>query len=531
MPRPTRARSWTPGRDRRAERHDGPVGAPRASGQRVVVVGGGIAGLSAATELAERDVHVTLLEGQPQLGGRASSWEVTLPTGEQTRMSRGFHAFFRQYYQLRALLRRADPTLACLRPVPDYPLQMKDGPRDSFASVPRTPPLNLMGFVATSPSFPVAALKDVDLDAALGLLDVSFPATFDELDGVSAAQVLDRLKFPDSARHLALEVFARSFFADPTQFSGGELVAMFHTYFVGSSEGLLFDVARDDFTHALWDPLAAYLARLGAQVKTGVRVASVTERDDDVVVETSDGPITADAVVIATDTAALRGIVAASPTLGDASWRERVDALRTTPPFAVWRRWYDVPAPDGTPDFLGTSGYGPLDNVSMIHQFEDSARAWAGEHHGAVVELHAYAVDPHHDPDALRRELAAQQDALHPQWAGVAPVGEEWLVRDDCPLVGTAPWRDRPGVETPSRRVVLAGDGIRCAYPVALMERAATTGVQAANALLRGWGVAGSPVWTAPTSARLPGVGLARRAMRRVGSASTRSGEGQVSKN
>ena len=33
-------------------------------------------------------------------------------------MSRGFHAFFRQYYNLRALLRRVDPDLQSLVPVP-----------------------------------------------------------------------------------------------------------------------------------------------------------------------------------------------------------------------------------------------------------------------------------------------------------------------------------------------------------------------------------------------------------------------------
>lgn len=113
-----------------------------------------------------------------------------------------------------------------------------------------------------SPSFPVTALRDVDISAALGLLDVRFPETYTELDGVSASDVLDRLRFPQQARHLALEVFARSFFADPRDFSGGELVAMFHTYFTGSAEGLLFDVPDAPYDEALWAPLGRYLHRL-----------------------------------------------------------------------------------------------------------------------------------------------------------------------------------------------------------------------------------------------------------------------------
>ena len=79
------------------------------------------------------------------------------------------------------------------------------------------------------------------------------------------------------------------------------------------------------------------------------------------------------------------------------------------------------------------------------------------------------------------------------------------LVRDDCTLIGPDRWADRPGVVTPWPQLVLAGDWVRCDYPVALMERAATTGFLAANKLLEGWGVAGQDLWTAPMRGLLAG--------------------------
>ena len=73
-----------------------------------IVAGGGLAGVAAATVLAERGVSVILAEREPFLGGRAAAWTDRLASGESFEMERGFHAFFRQYYNLQALLRRID---------------------------------------------------------------------------------------------------------------------------------------------------------------------------------------------------------------------------------------------------------------------------------------------------------------------------------------------------------------------------------------------------------------------------------------
>ena len=531
---------WRPGLDRRAvfhpppapTRHVGerPAGSSGAE-RHVVVVGGGIAGLTAALGLAERGVRVTVLERAEQLGGRVRAWPVALPDGGQGQMSRGFHAFFRQYYNLRAVLRRTDPTLSRLRPLADYPLVRDGGGADSFAGIPRTPPWNLAAFVARSPSFDLAGLAAVDVEAALGLLDVDFPATFSALDGVSAAEVLDRLRFPEGARHLALEVFARSFFADPREFSGAELVAMFHMYFVGSAEGLLFDVPRDDYDATLWAPLGRHLAALGVDVHTGREVSAVRPADSGLVVSHTSlgGPAAhdtrADAVVLALDPVGLRAVVAASDGLGGAdavgaAWRERVAGIRSAPAFAVWRLWMSGRVAPERPPFLGTSGYGPVDNVSVLEGFEDHAARWSDEHGGSVVELHAYALPEGTGDAELRAVMLAQLHRIYPETAALDVVHDEWLVERDCVLVGLEPWRSRPGVRTPDPRLVLAGDAVRVDLPVALMERAATTGWLAADQLLTGWGLPGHGVWSVPMGSRFGAAPrLARRGIRAYRSA------------
>ncbi|MCC9311096.1 FAD-dependent oxidoreductase [Kitasatospora sp. RB6PN24] len=468
------------------------------------MVGGGIAGLAAATALAERGVTVDLYERNPQLGGRLAGWPTVLADGTTATMNRGFHAFFRQYYNLRALLRRIDPGLGFLTALPEYPLHSGTGHTDSFLRLPRTPPWNALAFALRSPTFRLRDLVRIDARAARPLGNVSVPAVYDTLDHVSAADFLTAVNFPGSARHLAFEVFSRSFFSAPDTLSAAELALMFHIYFLGSSEGLLFDVANRPFPEALWHPLAGRLAALGARIQLATAVERVLPRADGRFdVSTADGATaTVDAVVLATDTAGLRTLAQRSDRLADPAWRAAAAGLRQAPPFLVSRYWTATAVRPDRPGFLGTSGHGPLDNVSVVNRWEDEAAGWAARTGGSVVELHAYAVPPTADRAATERELLARVRTLYPELAAARIVDTRHLWQRDCPHFAVGGYHRRPGVRTPHPRLVLAGDGVRCPLPAALMERAATTGFLAANALLTTFGIRGHDLWSVPIRGR-----------------------------
>lgn len=495
------------GTDRRRETLPAPTGLPDAaalaSRPRVVVVGGGIAGLTAATGLAERGVAVEVIEREDYLGGRVGGW-TDHRDGADLAMNRGFHAFFRQYYNLRALLGRIDPHLRMLTPVDDYPLIDGAGRRDTFRGLPRTPPWNAVAFAARSPTFRLRDFLQIDARAAAPLAAVSVPGIYERLDHFDAATFLKSIRFPEAARHLAFEVFSRSFFADPAKLSAAELATMFHIYFLGSSEGLIFDVPTSNYDTALWEPLRRYLEARGVVFRLGTGAARIdTAAANPFRVQTDSGDtVAADAVVLATDVAGLQRVVAASAGLGTDDWRAQVAQQRTAPPFAVHRLWLDRPVSAERPAFLGTSGHEPLDNISVLERYEREAAEWSRTHRGSVVELHSYALDSAPSRAAALRQL----HSVYPETAAAQIVSERLLHRSDCPLFSPGSYARRPKVLTPQPGLLLAGDAVRIDLPVALMERAATTGWCAANHLLRRWGLAGHPLVTVPTRGRSPAL-------------------------
>ena len=474
----------------------------------VAVVGGGLAGLAAATLLAERGASVTVLEREAFLGGRVGAWMERLEDGESFEMERGFHAFFRQYYNLRALLRRVDPRLERLRKLEDYPILGPSGAVESFSRLPALPPFNILGLVRRTSTLKLTDLVRMDVRTALAMLTFDQEQTYARHDGRTARDYLDSLRFPPHARQMLFNVFSHSFFNPEEALSAAELLMMFHFYFMGNPEGLIFDVLDDPFATAVWLPLRRYLEGLGVRFRLGEEVTAVSRREGGglQVLSGKGAPVDADAVVLATSVEPLKRLVAHSPELRDTDWRQRVDSLALTSPFAVWRLWLDRPSAPGRHPFVGTTGMGLLDNISLYHLFEGESRRWASRTGGSVVELHGYGLPVDADEADVRRDLLDGLHRLYPELRGARVLRERYLLRRDCPSFAPGSFRRRPTVETPFPDVVLAGDFVRLPIPTALMERAATSGFMAANHLLAGWEVQGQELWSVPRRGLLAGV-------------------------
>ncbi|MFI1192842.1 FAD-dependent oxidoreductase [Micromonospora sp. NPDC020750] len=472
--------------------------APRVSlPVEAVVVGGGIAGMSAAVVLAERGVRVTVLEAASTLGGRLGAWPEPLADGTQVN-EHGFHAFFRQYYNWRSILRRIDPGLAFLRPVPGYPVLSAEWPTEEFGKLPPAPPANLLALLLRSPSLRLADLRGMDRDAALPLLTYDPVRTYAEFDGATADELLTSLRLPDRARAMLFEVFSHSFFNHEAEMSAAEMIAQFHFYLLGNPEGLTFDCPDADYATAIWQPLTRHVDKHGGRVVTGAAATRLDRGPDGWRVTTADGAAyPAGHVVLAVDPPALALLVGASPVLAGAA-PELVAAMPAFgapgPPYAVARYWCDGDVDGGRAVFSGVSRQPTLDSVTLYHRLEDESRRWAERTGGSVVELHAYACDEGVPAEELAERMRVELVALWPEAARLRVRELRARVEARAPAFAPGGHAWRPGVRTGADGLYLAGDGVRTDFPSALMERAAATGIIAANHILRAEGAAAEPV-------------------------------------
>lgn len=159
------------------------------AGRRAVVVGGGLAGVTAALQLADAGLRVTLLEGRPRLGGLAFSFK----RGELT-VDNGQHVYLRCCTAYRWFLDRVDGTaLAPLQDRLDVPVldvAHPGGPRLGRLRRSALPvPLHLAASLARYPHLSLAERASVGRAAlALRRLDPADPA----LDGLDFATWLAR---------------------------------------------------------------------------------------------------------------------------------------------------------------------------------------------------------------------------------------------------------------------------------------------------------------------------------------------------
>lgn len=475
--------------------------------RQVAVVGGGLAGVAAASTLARRGFEVTLYEAADHLGGKLGAWTHTFDDGVERPMEHGFHAFFDNYHNLDAFLRELGVREAFTRE-DDYVIQQRDGTTLRFGGIDRTPLLNLIDLGARGLYDP-RELARLSLgrdtrDRLNDLLTWHPTETPARLDDVSFDAWARAARIPPSMRS-AFTAVARAYFAEAQDMSMAELIKSFHGYLLGSDAGLAYSYPADDHGLTLWAPITEHLTTLGVQIRLGRRIDGIS-RQKNGRLRVAGRPY--DHVVLATDVRGTLGILDQSEVAAeDPELVRRVHAVQPRDRYAVLRLWCDKDVRATVPPFTFTERRTALDSVTACHRSQATFRREHAQTGAVVLELHCYRVPDDLKTEAdIRAALLSDLAAAFPETAGMQIEREIFYVKDDFTPYHTGLDRHRPGTVTGIDGLVLAGDWVKVAPAVMLMEAAFTSGLLAANTILSREGLREQPVYAVPEHGVLYGL-------------------------
>jgi len=431
--------------------------------RRVVVVGGGFAGLAAAVRLGRGGAQVTLLERRPFLGGRAYSF-ADPATGEV--VDNGPHALMGAYTEALDFLREIGAS-AKLRVQPRLRVALAH------------PELGVGEVAGDRVRLLAGALRLAARDRALAGRTVAQALA----DVGQSRAACERFWHP-----LAIATLNEA----PEMAAAAPFAAVLRRAFFAGARAARFALAAVPLSELYTADARHAIEAAGGSVVTGAAVASLAlEAEHARAVLLRDGRrVDADAVILAVPCAALLRLL--PPALRAAPPFRALAAVGTSPIVSV-HLWLDRPVGWGS-SFLGLLG-GRAQWLFDCGPARDGGRRVASVTSGARFWNDA-------SDEAIAAEVLADAGAVLPALRA-ARCTRALVVRERHATISLTPAADavRPRVTTPLANLFLAGDWVQTGLP-ATIEGAVQAGREAAARAL------GAPLVRARAeAARRAGVG------------------------
>ncbi len=452
----------------------------RGQAPSVIIVGGGFAGLSAGTVLAERGVRVLVVDARPRLGGRATAFP-DRETGEM--VDNGQHVMFGCYRETLAFLDRigARPNVR-IQAALEIPF-IADGGRRSLLKCPRWPaPLHLLGGILNWDAMPLS-----DRLSALRLAPALLQTRWSKTPAAADESVLDWLRAHGQRSALIemlWEPLAVAALNQPiAAAAAAPFVRVLSEMFGFDSSASALVIPAKPLDEMYCEPARAFIEARGGEVRTGSLARVILGPDGPTGVEirtratsgSAEVPLQVNArkVIAAVPWHALRNLLPNPPAALDATIAA-ASAMRSMP-IATVNLWYDRVVMDEP--FVGLTG-------RTIQWIFDKRRVFgeASSHLSLVVSA-AESVAPLSRDELVRIAEAEVAQAI-PR-AREATLVRATLVRErQATFSMSAGEPQRPSNQTPVPGLVLAGDWTDTGLP-GTIESAVVSGHRAAEEMLK----------------------------------------------
>jgi isorenieratene synthase len=465
----------------------------------VIVIGGGVAGLTAALHLAERGLQPLVLEADPRFyGGRLAGGKEIELNGWHFRAEHGVHGIWSPYRNFQATLARHDirPVLVPAREetwIFGRGQKVRRAPIGSairYSDIPA--PFHYLRLFIRPRFLNILTLRDVAsmfrvFGSLLSAMSIDPLAEHKALSGMSLADFM--AGWSPTLQSFFAGLARSALAAHPEDVPASGFIAFLRFYTLLRRDAWAFDYLPGTGGACVVTPLAQLAERLGCQIQLGAKVVTLKHNAAaplpwQVDYESGGQQHTAAAshLILALDAPnAKKLLIESQATAETASTLHFPIGV----PTAIIRLWFKAkPQPMAeagifTGDFV-------MDNFFWLNRLQPVYMEWSRQTGGSALEMHVYGPPEFiNQPDAaLLAQVIVDTYRAFPELRGC--LLRSVLRRNEAThtLFSLGSPGHHLGIETPWPNLFACGDWVYHPAPALYLERAATTGIAAANALL-----------------------------------------------